>query len=81
MPLGAAGEDQERRTPRVKRVSFSQILPNIHDVTPYAEKYGVHPSFFDFDKRGEMTRRTSGAFGKTRWRPAQEGGASAAAFG
>jgi len=64
LPPGATGEVQEpgeRPKSRARRVSFSPLLPNsTHDVTPYAKKYGVHPSFFDFDKRGEMRLTDSG---------------------
>jgi len=36
-------------------VSFSpSSLNSTHDVTPYARKYGVHPRFFEFNRRGEM---------------------------
>ncbi|CAK0878620.1 unnamed protein product [Prorocentrum cordatum] len=38
-----------------RRVGFSPpLLNSAHEVTPYASQYGVHPSFFDFDRGGEM---------------------------
>ncbi|CAK0801019.1 unnamed protein product [Prorocentrum cordatum] len=37
-----------------KRVGFfSPARNSIHEVTPYATKYGIHPDFFDFTRRGD----------------------------
>lgn len=62
LPLGATGGSQERReSPAKRRVSFSPpSLDSAHEVTPYARKYGVHPRFFEFDRRGEMRLTDAG---------------------
>ncbi|CAK0831955.1 unnamed protein product, partial [Prorocentrum cordatum] len=59
-----SGDEQERglrRKPRGSRVCFpSCFLSSTHDVTPYAEKYGVHPRFFEFDRQGNKRLTDSG---------------------
>ncbi|CAK0833157.1 unnamed protein product [Prorocentrum cordatum] len=50
--MGATGDVRDGQP---RHVSFSTSpLDGVYDVTPYARKYGVHPSFFDFDRKGEM---------------------------
>merc|ERR1711862_640089 len=39
----------------LKRQVFFLSKMSVHDVvTPYSMMYGVHPSFFDFDRKGRM---------------------------
>jgi hypothetical protein len=58
LTLGAACDPERggRRKPqpgRRKSVGFlPSFLNSTHDVTPYARKYGVHPSFFNYDRTG-----------------------------
>jgi hypothetical protein len=60
LPLGAGGESQERGPAR-RRVGFSpSFLNSAHDVTPYGNEYGVHPSFFNFGRSGTMWLTDSG---------------------
>jgi len=39
---------------RLHGVEISESAPLTRSVTAYADKYGVHPSLFDFDHLGEM---------------------------
>ncbi|CAK0910224.1 unnamed protein product [Prorocentrum cordatum] len=57
-----AGEERRRRhDSRVKRVLFLPcLLSSTHEVTPYAQKYGVHPRFFVFEKNGDKRLTDSG---------------------
>lgn len=44
-----------------RRVYFCPTPMNSHHaVTPYGLKYGKHPSFFDFNRRGEMQLNDAG---------------------
>lgn len=40
--------------PMRRRVSWSALLTSSHTITPYGVKYGKHPSFFEFNRKGEM---------------------------
>lgn len=51
--LGKVEAPKPQEPPR-RRVCFSHETPDTHDVTPYANHYGIHPSFFDFDREGDM---------------------------
>jgi hypothetical protein len=54
-------ERKGRQESQAKRVFFSPTsLNSTHDVTPYARKYGVHPSFFEFGRKGEMRLTDNG---------------------
>lgn len=44
----------EVQEPPPRRVCFSHETPDTHDVSPYSNQYGIHPSFFDFDAEGDM---------------------------
>ncbi|CAK0908613.1 unnamed protein product [Prorocentrum cordatum] len=57
-----AGEEHRRRhDSRVKRVLFLPCLvSSTHEVTPYAQKYGIHPRFFVFEKNGDKRLTDSG---------------------
>lgn len=44
-------EPLEEAPSRKRRVSFHTKLSEVHEIVPYSEVYGVHPSTFDFDKR------------------------------
>eukprot|EP00928_Gymnodinium_smaydae_P025826 TRINITY_DN20463_c0_g1_i2.p1 TRINITY_DN20463_c0_g1~~TRINITY_DN20463_c0_g1_i2.p1 ORF type:complete len:223 (-),score=34.65 TRINITY_DN20463_c0_g1_i2:129-722(-) len=47
--------DEKPRIAEAKRVSFgSPLCCASHEVTPYAELYGLHPGKFDFDASGAM---------------------------
>jgi len=47
--------------PNRPRVTFAASPANVStEVTPYARVYGVHPAFFDFDRRGIMQPTTAG---------------------
>jgi hypothetical protein len=35
-------------------VWFNRQRDSEHDITPYAEIYGVHPRFFNFNEQGDM---------------------------
>jgi hypothetical protein len=50
-----SGED----VPLKRRVNFSS-QNSAHEVTPYAMKYGVHPEFFFFGRKGDMKLTDSG---------------------
>lgn len=51
----AAGQAMRRR------VYFCPTPQNTtHNVTPYGKKYGKHPSFFDFNRKGEMQLTDAG---------------------
>lgn len=60
--LSSASSDSgalRRRRPDVqkkplRRVSFSPQEVSYHEVTPYAEVYGVHPREFHFDRDSSM---------------------------
>eukprot|EP00928_Gymnodinium_smaydae_P010524 TRINITY_DN13976_c1_g1_i1.p3 TRINITY_DN13976_c1_g1~~TRINITY_DN13976_c1_g1_i1.p3 ORF type:complete len:102 (-),score=34.89 TRINITY_DN13976_c1_g1_i1:275-580(-) len=49
-------EEEEEGTPRRKprRVWFCSPSNSIVAVTPYAQVYGIHPRYFDFDELGQM---------------------------
>ena len=39
---------------RVRHVRFDVGPIQVHEVTPYSEIYGAHPSDFDFDRCGDV---------------------------
>jgi len=44
-----------------RRVMFCPTPKNsLHEVTPYSKVYGQHPSFFEFDRHGEMQLNDKG---------------------
>lgn len=48
-------------TPNRPRVTFAPSPMHMSaEVTPYARVYGVHPAFFDFDRRGCMQPTSAG---------------------
>jgi hypothetical protein len=50
-----------------RRVYFCPTPQNSsHVVTPYGKKYGMHPAFFDFDRRGEMQLTDAGVVDEMR---------------
>lgn len=51
-------ENEERR--HSKHVMFAQTVPVEHDVTPYSRVYGMRPSHFEFDRKGEMQLTNAG---------------------
>ncbi|CAK0827473.1 unnamed protein product [Prorocentrum cordatum] len=55
-------DDESSESPSpVKRVGFCSPAKNTtHEVTPYARKYGVHPSFFYFSRRGDKQLTDTG---------------------
>jgi hypothetical protein len=50
----AEGRPATAREPQRRRVCFCPEETDIYYVTPYSSQYGVHPSFFEFDRKGEM---------------------------
>jgi len=44
----------------LKRAVTISSSPTYHDVTPYSEKYGQHPNFFNFSRTGERTLTDAG---------------------
>lgn len=58
--LGAEGGGQAPGSQR-RRVEFSpSFLNGARAATPYSSQYGVHPSFFNFDRGGAMRLTDSG---------------------
>lgn len=50
-----------------RRVNFCPTPNNTsHDVTPYGRKYGKHPKFFNFDRKGEMQLTNQGVIQEMR---------------
>lgn len=43
-------ENEAASAPARRRVRFDLEAATLHEITPYAEIYGVHPRLFDFDK-------------------------------
>lgn len=55
------GTDNEMLESPSKRVGFiSPTRSTTFEVTPYARKYGVHPNFFYFTRKGERQLTDSG---------------------
>jgi hypothetical protein len=69
-------DEEEEEQPRLRRgrtwplrVGFDFEV-SVHSITPYAEIYGMHPRFFDFDKGFSMV--PAQGFGAARVVPASE---------
>eukprot|EP00930_Biecheleria_cincta_P038277 TRINITY_DN26303_c0_g2_i1.p2 TRINITY_DN26303_c0_g2~~TRINITY_DN26303_c0_g2_i1.p2 ORF type:complete len:226 (+),score=33.38 TRINITY_DN26303_c0_g2_i1:60-737(+) len=53
-PLGAVCSSVASLASRRRAVRFSSPLNTEHEITPYQDFYGTHPSSFDFDAEGNM---------------------------
>jgi len=61
-PTLEAPSGEQLRKPRSRNVSFDLEAASEHEVTPYSEIYGLHPSEFMFERNGFIMLLTDGDF-------------------
>lgn len=61
-PALEAPSGEQLRKARRRSVSFDLEAGSEHEITPYAEIYGLHPSEFMFERNGFIMLLTDGDF-------------------